>query len=279
MSSSKRHSSKRRDKRDRYDTELLRRDSVTTMTNDLGKPEKNVVIVQPPLPPTKKRSTDSPSDFDLGEVVPDQTDGQIDSETNQRIYRNWTKKNTDTTRLWKASLTRTSFIYDVIADKYNKRISFFLLMAFIINTVMSMLTALVIPLNSVEMEWVKTFRFSIDIISLVLSATATILNGSVKMFNWGDFVTVATKYIERVESLYATVSGELNVSQRLRHDAMTFIPKTNNAYLSLMKQSPQVSPSDYKWAAGQYEGFLEEQNKSYKYAQKFMDNDAIIDMV
>lgn len=232
----------------------------------------------PDIDPSKENQTVFPVTLPILESN-DRELGEPKDKAEAQIINGWNQQNLDTIKSWRRSISRTSFIYQLVTDKYNTRLSRFLLAAFIINTIISMLAALKVVFNVVVADWVQNLKISFDAITLILATTVMILNGTMKMFDWQTFVTSCSKYIERLESLYAVVAGTLGLPAELRGNAVSFITKTDRMYLDLMRQRPQLRPSDYTWASTNYETFIKNQAHSYELTQKYIGKDIIIDLV
>ena len=210
---------------------------------------------------------------------PDKSDDKPNpNNINNDSINNWNPKNEETIKSWKLSVSRISFIYSLVTNKYNKRLSSFLLSAFIINSIISTLTAIKILLNVIDDDWVQSLRLAFDIILLILSTLVTILSGTVKMLDWQTFVNTCTKYIERLEALFAPVAAILLISPNLREDADSFITRTDRTYLDLMRKHPQISRSDYNAASVKYDKFIKQQAKSNESIESYFENDSIIDI-
>lgn len=227
----------------------------------------------------KKENNNEEIPRSLASEIPRLLASPTENTNNPQPVNGWNQQNSDTIKSWRRSISRTSFIYQLVSDKYNTRLSRVLLVAFIINTIISMLSAIKVVFNVVEDDWVKDLRISFDVITLILAASVTLLNGVAKMFDWQTFVTECSKYIERLESLYATVAGTIGLPPELRSNAVNFITKTDRTYLDLMRQRPQMRPNDYTWASENYETFIKKQSDSFESTQKYVGTDIIIDLV
>ena len=202
----------------------------------------------------------------------------IDPMTNKTVYNNWTKSNTDTIRHWKTSVSKASFVYDVVLEKYKTIVDKTLVWAFILGTISTILAAISSAILVVDKDlvWVGV-GFNISI--FILNGVVTILNGRVKIYKWGELVTNLSTYIEKLDSFYAEISSELVLPDKLRNDAVDFIKKQDNTYLNIMRQSPDIYTSDYTNANKKYKDFIEDNTLNYKFAQKYNSNDAVIDIV
>lgn len=195
------------------------------------------------------------------------------------IYNNWTDQNKETIKSWKESVSKASFIYEVVLEKYKKRVDYVLIAALLFNTVATLLTAVstAILATNANLIWVG-FGFNVAI--LLLQAIVTLFNGALKVRGWSDIVTTLSTFIEKIDNFYGTISNELLLPDQLKSDAIEFITKESKNYLNITQQSPNIYPSDYRMANKKYKKFLETEDAglNFKVAQKYKQKECIIDI-
>ena len=147
----------------------------------------------------------------------------VDPETGQSVYNNWTKLNTDTVRNWKTTVAMTSFVYQTTLEKYKKKLDAFLIVALIfstLNTIISAVSSALLSINDIRFVWVT---FGLNVLMFALNGIITVTNGSVKIFKWDEFVTNISTFIEKLDVFYSDVSSQLVLPDRLRGNAVPFI--------------------------------------------------------
>lgn len=208
-------------------------------------------------------------------------EGRHSNETSHEdgnFYNNWNSTNAETVRKWKASVSKSSFIYDVILEKYKRVVDKTLVWAFIIGTISTILAAISSAILAVDdtLVWMSVgFNSTI----FILNGIVTILNGRIKIYKWNELVNQLTSHVEKLDHFYAEISSELVLPDKLRKDAIEFIQKQDSDYLNIIRQTPNVYPSDYKDANKEYLRFLKDNSVNYKYAQKYNADDSVIDIV
>ena len=192
-------------------------------------------------------------------------------------YNNWTDKNTQTVRSWKSSVSKASFIYESVLEKYKKKLDNTLLLALLFNTIATILSAISVSLLTIDdYRWVA---FGFNVVLFILNGCVTLLNGKIKIYKWDELVTTVSIFIEKLDQFYAVIANELVLPDHLRGDAIKFIKDESSNYLTIMQQSPQVYPSDYKIANDDYKKFIEDNSVNFKISQKYNNDDSVIDIV
>jgi hypothetical protein len=203
----------------------------------------------------------------------------IDPSTGSKIYNNWTNKNIKTVRNWKTSISKASFIYEIVLEKYKKRVDNILLWAFILSTIATIISAITSALLTIDDTSYKWIAFGFNVALFVINGATTVLNGAIKIYKWDELVTSLSNFIEKMDLFYANISSELVLPDTLRQDAVEFIKKEDQAYLTIMQQSPKIYASDTKMANNMYEEFIKDNSMNFKYAQRYNATDDAIDIV
>lgn len=199
------------------------------------------------------------------------------SDSDTQTHNGWTNSNIETVRNWKSILSKTTFVYEVVIEKYKKRINYTLTIALILGTLATIITAISSALLAVDDKNYVWAAFSLNVVVFVLTGSVSIFNGILQITGWQDFVNELTKFVEKMDILYAKISNELVLPAKLRTNAVDFIKTENVEYLNIMMQSPDIRPSDYQYASKKYKKHVETGLENYKYSQIY-NNDAIIDM-
>lgn len=203
----------------------------------------------------------------------------IDPSTGHKVYNNWTNKNMTTIRNWKTSIIKASFIYEVVLEKYKKRVDNILLWAFILSTIATIISGIASALLTIDDTRYKWVAFGFNVALFVINGATTVLNGAIKIYKWDELVTKLSNFIEKMDSFYAAVSSELVLPDTLRQDAIEFIKKEDQSYLTIMQQSPNIYSSDTKKANKMYEEFIKDNTVNFKHAQRYNADDGAIDIV
>lgn len=191
---------------------------------------------------------------------------------------NWTNINNETLRSWKISLSKASFIYQTIFDKYKKKLDTILILSLIISTICTVLSAISSLSLTTDNKIYVYISLAINILIFILNGSITILNGAMKIYKYDESLTSLSSYLEKIDQLYSTISSELVLPPSLREDAVDFIKREHDAYLTLIKQSPNINTSDHSFALKLYNEYLQNQNTNFKLSQ-LSNNDEVIEVV
>jgi len=196
----------------------------------------------------------------------------------RKIYNNWTQQNMDTLKIWKQNVSKASFIYETVLEKYKRKVNRLQIVTLIISALASIISAVSSALVAIENEKFVWIIFSFNIILFIFNSTNTVMNGILKITKWDNLITEISAYIERLDSFYVTISSEIILPDKLRKNALDFIKKEDQNYLNIMQQCPNIYPSDYINANTKYKQFMQDNSINYKVAQKYC-NDAKIDVL
>jgi hypothetical protein len=201
-----------------------------------------------------------------------------DPDTGAKMYNNWSQKNLTTLKEWKTTIAKSSFIYDTVNQKYDTRLKRFLLIAFIINgvsTLISTISAAVLGINPA----LTTVGFWLSVVIAIVQLGGTIVTGAVKIYGWDTLVKNISVYIQKLDSFYATISSELILSDMLREDANKFIIKQNEQFTQIIQSQPVIYPTDYDKALVKFDEFIKDNDTNYKCAQKYDYKENVDDVV
>lgn len=209
-------------------------------------------------------------------------DDDNDNGGESGTINNWTDGNNDTLRNWKLSLEKAKTIYEFSADILRQKLNK-------MDTAIQILNGLTIFISTVvtalaAFSWASQSNINIIIIFVSTTLTALIsfinfvLNQIIKNQNIKELIEAYSVYYEKLDQLNSTISGQLVLSPILREDAVEFIKREYEHYLNLIKQSPKISSELHKQALKHYSDVLENNNLSFKFAQKY-NSDAMIEVV
>lgn len=202
-----------------------------------------------------------------------------DTDTTKSTDNNWTEANVNTLRAWKASLKEALFIYNYVMEKLKKklnRIKVSLLFFSIITTLISAIATYALTDSSNQTNVI--ISLVITILTTVIGAITSFLNGFIKIYNLDELVQSYTVYIERMDTIYSDIASELVLPILLREDAFDFIKREHEVYSNLIKNSPEIESSDNSEALKAYHIYLEDEVANIKFASKYTNNDAVIEV-
>lgn len=169
----------------------------------------------------------------------------------------WTKENQDTLTNWINSLSQASFIYQYAKEKEKKKLTNFSLVSFLLTGTGALLAGISSIALSSDEEPYKTIALAFSITVFCLNSGSTVINGIInKIYKLDNTVESYTKYIERIDILYAKLSEQNNISPSLRKDGNAFILKQSEKYTELIQKCPDVEPKLYEEAYKNYQEFL-----------------------
>ena len=166
-------------------------------------------------------------------------------------------------------MSKASFIYETVLEKYKKRHNRILLYALIFNTIINIVSAIssaILAINDEDFIWIA---FGFNVFIFMGTGIATVLTGTLKIFKWDQKVTEMTKFIEKLDSFYSEISSELLLPPQLRTNALEFIKREDANYLNIMRQSPNIYRSEFIKANKKFKNFIKDNSLNFKIAQKF----------
>lgn len=149
----------------------------------------------------------------------------------------------DTLAVWKEKATRLAFIYDVVIEKYSRRINFVTFIALLLTSLASLTNLGNIGLNHIDYPIVDLV---LKILSAIFVTFATFLMGIVYKFEWPTTVNKCTKYLNSVEYFLALIIT------KLPKDSTNFITKHQHEFHTLLISAPNIPHSDYQSASQKY---------------------------
>lgn len=179
-----------------------------------------------------------------------------EEENGIKVYNGWTKENINTVELWKDNLKKSLIVYNYVLEKYKKRTDFILIVAMSLGYMMTLIATICTTLSSMKGSYIWII-FIFSIISLCLSTLVAILNSILKIAGWSTLVTNYTSFLAKADDLYDVIANILELPDKLRINADSFIKQNNNTYLSLFKDPPFVYITDYENAIDNSKKILE----------------------
>jgi len=206
-------------------------------------------------------------DNKLGELINEQDIKQNESlefETDtKKIHNNWTQKSVLIVDNWIKDISKSSFIYDIVQEKYKSLSDNFLIVILIFSTITTILAGINSALEFIEIKWFW-LSFSFDVAVLVLQSINTILTGIIKIKGWSNISATLMVFVEKLDNFYSIISNQISLPTELRNDAISFIKEQNKEYLNIKLQSPNLLSNDYRMATSKYNKFLAENHINLK---------------
>jgi len=174
------------------------------------------------------------------------------SSSSSNTSNNWTVDNCNIISTWKENLEKSIYIYSYILNYNSKRLHSFLLYSLIVSTIVTLLSSISTTMMSLTNQDDTTttsstsisnnnkVSFYISIMIFCLNGLNVILVGVVKIYNWNVQVNTLTAYIEKINSLYYTISCELLLPSSSRINFNSFITKNSTTFLNITQHAPEI---------------------------------------
>jgi hypothetical protein len=176
----------------------------------------------------------------------------------ESVENNWTKDNKDTLTNWANSLSQASFVYQYAKDKKKNKLTKISLGSFIITGIATLFAGVSSLALTSEDDPYPTIALAFSVTVFCLNSSATVINGIItKIYKLDHTVESYTKYIERIDILYAKLSIQNDLSPDLRKEANQYILKQSNKYSELIQKCPDIEPKLYEEASKEYQKFRE----------------------
>jgi hypothetical protein len=191
----------------------------------------------------------------------------------------WTEKNINTVRNWKASIFKTIYTYEYIVEKYTAKIQKFMTLLLICTTLSTIISAVSSALLGTDNKSYLYAILGLNMALFIFNAISTVLNGCIKINGWSELIKPLPKFIEKLDSYYAIISGELVLPIHIRNNGTDFIKKHYTEYLNIMTHTPDISPSEKKEVSQKYLTYLSDIKQNFESEQKYHNNDSLIDII
>lgn len=174
----------------------------------------------------------------------------------QDTSNNWTFDNKTTLSNWIIELSKASFIYQYVKEIKKAKVNRLSAVAFILTVAAGLASGLASILLPINGDLFKTLALAFSIAALVTNAGSAILSGIIsKIYKLDDLVDEYTKYIERIDNLYADFEAVNNKAPFLREDATTFINRESIRYTVLTQKAPSVDEALYLEVLDKFQQF------------------------
>ena len=185
------------------------------------------------------------------------------NEENGKIEKNWTKDREKAVRNWQTDIEKTSFIYNEVLMDRLWWMNFILIGTLLLSVISAFFEALAVVLAFLNVKWIG-IGFNIAI--LIFTGAAAVMTGMIKILGIDSDIQILSRYIEKLDNAWFPFEIELGLPADRRADAIDFINRADGQYLSLMQQSPSITPNDYTQANQNYQQRL---FNNYMWSRKF----------
>jgi hypothetical protein len=169
---------------------------------------------------------------------------------------NWTHTNQQLLDTWISKITRTSFIYELILQKYQVKLNKYLMYSLILNAISALISVIstsVAGTDSTKYIWVI---FGLNLGVSIITCLSTIINGYININNWSDIVKNLSAYVQQLDSFISDLLTQSMLPINMRTDGSDFIIKENQIFSNLLKASPNISALDFVEADKNYNDIL-----------------------
>jgi hypothetical protein len=199
----------------------------------------------------------------------------------------WNEQTDNTVLKWQEDLSENSFIYGEKLEGNEAKLKRALNIALIVGAIMALLTTvaglLIIfldvekapcndplsPEPSKEATILKWIIFSINLLLALGAFCITITQGLARNDNLEPTIKLLTKYIGKLDGLWAVFETELSISPDQRQNAPDFIKRQDGKYMHLMQEAPHMSTQEIICAK---EAYIQKMKDHFIWQQK-MDNE------
>lgn len=219
-------------------------------------------------------------DQELVELNPNEESPPIEIlSSDSQKDTHWNDENTETIRNWKESIAKSTFIYQVVLEKYKKTLKDLMHVGLIFGVIQSVVSGITSTMLSVDEKTYRYISIALSILTFLISIIINYVNGRIKLYELNDNVTCLSNYIIKADEFYFKISTELSKPKKLREDAIKLITEESNRYLKILNESPEIDNSDYKNATKEYYNFLEDDTAYRQYFDKIKKEDGRIEIV
>jgi hypothetical protein len=156
----------------------------------------------------------------------------------------------DTIKEWKRRATKVAFIYDIVSDKYRKRLDLYTLLAFILSCLTTLFALGKLGLHECDYPNVT---LALKSSFVVLATGAAICAGIVQIRGWDQLINSCQKYLNTVENFVALIISEQTLPIRIRVDYEQFIIQQKDKFQAILNSAPDIPHYDYLQALKAYE--------------------------
>lgn len=185
-----------------------------------------------------------------------------DSQSQDIVVNGWSKNTQDTVTKWQDDLSESSFIYGEKLEEHENKLKLYLNIASIVGAVMALLTTIsgllilfldtspppcdaqnTIPPSN-EATILKWVIFSINLLLACGAFCITITQELRKNYNLEENIKTLTKYIGKLDGLWAVFQTELSISPEERQNGSDFIKRQDGNYMNIIQDAPHMSTEE-----------------------------------
>ncbi len=151
---------------------------------------------------------------------------------------------------WKTRGGKIAFIYEYIIDKYRKKVDNYTLAAFLLISITSLLSLGNFGVND---ALYPSVALGMKVATAVLTTSAAVVSGVVKIFGWSTLLSSCQKYLDSVENFVAMIISEQTLPLKFRTEPDQFILNQKDKYQSILNSAPDIPHDDYVIALEKYD--------------------------
>jgi hypothetical protein len=169
---------------------------------------------------------------------------KIELNEDENIYNNWTTSNREVIKKWMEGLTNSSFVYQILLDKYQKNMNRILVISLILTSILNVISSLSSAFAALDNSYKWTI-FSLNIITFIISAILTFLTGAMNIYKWDEKTSTLTQFIQKVKNFNSTLKNINILPDKIKPDAVEFISKNDEIFENIIQQSPNINHNDF----------------------------------
>ena len=169
---------------------------------------------------------------------------------------NWSSTNQKLLDTWISKTTRTSFIYELILQKYQVKLNKYLGYSLILNALSALISVIATSVSGTDPTKYIWVIFGLNLGVSVITCLSTVINGYININNWTGLVKNLSSYVQQLDSFMSDLLIQNMLPVNIRTDGIEFITKENQIFTDLLKASPHISASDFIEADNNYKDIL-----------------------
>lgn len=174
----------------------------------------------------------------------------------------WTPQNEATLKKWLVSITQATDIYQNVLDDKKNIYNKILVVSLIIIFIGTVISAISTVFSGVDKY--KTLVLVLNAIGFGINGIVTILNGTIKIYNFDEDIKIFSAYIERLDQFYSPIVAQVLLDPSLRKNAKEFIEVNNKTYVTLIQTAPYIKSSTYRKYKSKYDEYRDNQKLDFK---------------
>lgn len=183
--------------------------------------------------------------------------------TDDTEYSNgWSPENEATLKKWLTSITQATYIHQNVLDNKRNIYNRILVVSLIISSIGTIASA--VSTTSLALESNKILLLILNSILFGINVLITVLNGTIKLYNFDEDIKIFSMYIEKLDQFYSLIISQILLDTSLRQNAKKFIEINNKTYTTLIQQSPSIKSSVYRKYRSKYDDYRRNQKLDFK---------------